>query len=74
VKILFIGHAENRLKERGIQKKHVRQVILNPEIKYNSEDKERIIVHKKIGKKELKVIYEKISDSSVRVITAMYRE
>jgi hypothetical protein len=64
--IIFIQHALDRLKERGISAELATEVIRNPD-RVDSEN-DRKIAQKLVGGKLLRVIYEE--EASIIVISA----
>ena len=54
---IFTNHAKERMIERNISEKEVREVIEFPDYTVSKDDK--IEAHKKINNKNLKIIYYK---------------
>lgn len=66
--IIFIRHALDRLKERGISRELVIEVIKNPD-NVDSESERRKIVQKLIKGKLLRIVYDD-EDEAIVVISA----
>ena len=66
--IIFTKHAKDRMKERGILKRDIEKVLLNPD-KIHREN-HRIIASKTINKKILEVVY--IIENSKKIILTCY--
>lgn len=67
-RIIFIQHALDRLKERGISKELVIKIIENPD-NIDPESQQRRIAQKLINGKLLRVVYDD-EDESIVVISA----
>jgi len=67
--IILTKHAKDRMKERGILKKDVAEVLLNPD-RINREN-HRIIVSKKINKEILEVVYA-VENGKKIILTCYY--
>lgn len=66
--LYFTKHAKIRMEERGILKKDVERVIINPDKIFREND--RVIVSKRIDKKTLEVIY--VIENSKKIILTCY--
>ncbi len=70
MKIVFSSHAEKRMKERGVRKEDIIEVIDFPEYVIRRENNE-IEAYKKINNKMFKVVYIKL-ENYIKVITSYY--
>ena len=66
--IIFTKHAKDRMKERGILKRDIEKVLLNPDRIHRENHK--IIAAKTINKKILEVVY--IIENSKKIILTCY--
>ena len=69
--IEFSGHALHKLRERGILKRIVEDVLSAPERVYQSHGKS--VAYRKIGSRYLLVVHDR-SETIATVITAFWRE
>jgi hypothetical protein len=61
-------HAKERMKERGILKKDIEKVLLNPDRIYR--ENHRIIASKRINKENLEVVY--VVENNKKIILTCY--
>jgi hypothetical protein len=66
--IILTKHAKDRMKERGILKKDIEKVLLNPD-QIHRENR-RIIASKRINKEILEIIY--IVENNKKIILTCY--
>ena len=66
--IIFTKHARNRMKERGILKRDIEEILLNPD--RIRRENHKIIAAKTINKKILEVVY--IIENSKKIILTCY--
>jgi len=66
--IIFTKHTKDRMIERGILKRDIEKVLLNPD-RINREN-HRIIVSKRINKEILEVVY--VIENSKKIILTCY--
>ena len=66
--IIFTKHAKDRMKERGILKRDIEKVLLNPDRIHRENHK--VIASKIINKKILEVVY--IIENSKKIILTCY--
>jgi len=70
MKIVYTDYSEDTLNDREISKKLVEDTIKNPNEIVEGK-KERLVAHKLVGKKLLRVMYEKEANVYI-VVTAYY--
>ena len=73
MKILLTDHAKERIKERDIALAQIRQALDKPDIQHPARQRNRIMVYKTIGTKQLKVVFEQLDEMHLRIITAMWK-
>jgi len=66
--IVLTKHAKDRMKERGILKKDIKKVLVNPERVHR--ENHRVIVSKRINKEILEVIY--VIENNKKIILTCY--
>ena len=66
--IIFTKHTKDRMIERGILKRDIEKVLLNPD-RINREN-HRIIVSKRINKEILEVVY--VVENNKKIILTCY--
>ena len=66
--IIFTKHTKDRMIERGILKRDIEEVLLNPERIHR--ENHRIIVSKRINKEILEVVY--VIENSKKIILTCY--
>jgi hypothetical protein len=66
--IILTKHAKERMKERGILKKDIEKVLLNPDRIYR--ENHRIIASKRINKENLEVVY--VVENNKKIILTCY--
>jgi hypothetical protein len=66
--IILTKHAKDRMKERGILKKDIEKVLLNPDRIYR--ENHRIIASKRINKEILEVVY--VVENNKKIILTCY--
>ena len=66
--IILTKHAKDRMKERGILKKDIEKVLLNPDRIYR--ENHRIIASKRINKEILEVVY--MVENNKKIILTCY--
>jgi len=67
--IILTKHVKDRMKERGISKRDLEKVLLNPDRIQREND--RIIASKKINKEKLEVVYV-IENHNKIILTCYY--
>jgi hypothetical protein len=66
--IILTKHAKERMKERGILKKDIEKVLLNPDRIYR--ENHRVIASKRINKEILEVVY--VIENNKKIILTCY--
>jgi len=66
--IIFTKHTKDRMIERGILKRDIEEVLLNPERIHR--ENHRIIVSKRINKEILEVVY--VVENNKKIILTCY--
>jgi hypothetical protein len=66
--IILTKHAKERMKERGILKKDIEKVLLNPDRIYR--ENHRIIASKRVNKEILEVVY--VVENNKKIILTCY--
>lgn len=70
MKLILTKHAKQRMIERGIKLKDIKDTLEFPDYIVNKEEK--IEAHKKIDNKTLKIIYSKLGNF-IKIITVIIK-
>jgi len=70
MQVIFTKHANQRLSERNIKIKYVKETIEFPD--YTITKNNKVEAHKKINDKTLKVVYIK-EDKFIKIVTLIWK-
>ncbi len=68
--INYSNHAEQRCAERSISEDEVKETIISPDKEY-SKPNGRLVREKKVGDRNIRVVYAHISEEEIFVITVV---
>lgn len=73
MEISFSRHALERMEQRGVTEQMVREAINAPDVRAPGKGLARYRVHKRFGRRNLRVIYEE-AHGVYRVVTVFWAE